>query len=134
MKNLKAYIAEVEQMILEVRSGEVPKGYKEASTGLHTFGDGEKTSADYTHYRLGLALAGADGKSAVVDMDPKTFYGKRHTSHPYTKEEEAMLKQAYKTVGASYDDLNSGNLNSMELKDTNKSSIVAPKKKNRYGV
>jgi len=124
----------IKDIINEVRAGRVPDDYKEASTGLHTFGDGEKTSADYTHYRLGLALAGADGKSAVVDMDPKTFYGKKHTAHPYTKEEEAMLKQAYRTVGASYDDLNSGNLNSMEVKDTNKSSVVAPKKKNRYGV
>lgn len=124
----------IRDIINEVRAGRVPDDYKEASTGLHTFSDSEKASTDYTHYRLGLALASADGKSAVVDMDPKTFYGKKHTAHPYTKEEEAMLKQAYKTVGANYDDLNSGDLNSLELKDTNKISVVAPKKKNRYGV
>lgn len=134
MKNLKAYIAEVEQMITEVKAGKVPTDYQEASTGLHTFSDSEKANTDYTHYRLGLALASADGKSAVVDMDPKTFYGKKHTSHPYTKEEQAMLKQAYKTVGADYTDLNSGDLNSKELKDTNKASIVATPKRNKYGV
>ncbi len=124
----------VNEIITEARAGKVPDSYKEASTGLHTFSDGERTNTDYTHYRLGLALAGADGKSPVVDMDPKTFYGKRHTSHPYTKEEEEMLKQAYRTVGAKWDDLNAGNLNSEELKDTNRSSVVAPRKKNRYGV
>ncbi len=124
----------INEIINEAKAGKVPDSYKEASTGLHTFSDGERTNTDYTHYRLGLALAGADGKSPVVDMDPKTFYGKRHTSHPYTKEEEDMLKQAYRTVGAKWDDLNNGNLNSEEMIDTNKKSIVASKKKNRYGV
>lgn len=124
----------IKDIITEVRAGRVPDNFKQSSTGLHTFGDGEKTSADYAHYRLGLALASADGKNPLVDMDPKTFYGKRHTAHPYTKEEEAMLKQAYDAVGASYDDLNSGDLNSDELKEINKTSVVAPKKKNRYGV
>ena len=133
MKNLKAYIAEAE-MLAEIRAGKAPENFKQSNTGLQTFSDSEKANSDYTHYRLGLALASADGKSPVVDMDPKTFYGKKHTAHPYTPEEVAMLKQAYKTVGADYDDLNNGDLNSMELNDTNKTSIVAARKKNRYGV
>lgn len=119
---------------MEVKSGPVPDGYKEASTGLHTFGDGEKTSADYAHYRLGLALACADGKGQLIDMDPKTFYGKKHTAHPYTQEEADMLKQSYKIVGADYDDLNNGNLNSLETDGTNKQSPLAKPKKNKYGV
>lgn len=133
MKNLKAYIAEVE-ILSEVRAGKVPGNFKQSSTGLQTFSDSEKANTDYTHYRLGLALASADGKSPIVDMDPKTFYGKKHTAHPYTQEEVAMLKQAYKTVGANYTDLNSNDLNSLELDDTNKTSIVAARKKNKYGV
>lgn len=124
----------IKDIITEVRAGRVPDNFKQSSAGLHTFSDSEKANTDYTHYRLGLALASSDGKSPLVDMDPKTFYGKRHTAHPYTKEEEAMLKQAYDAVGASYDDLNSGDLNSDELKEINKTSVVAPKKKNRYGV
>lgn len=124
----------IKEIITEVRAGKVPGNYKEASTGIHTFGDGEKTSADYAHYRLGLALACADGKGQLVDMDPKTFYGKKHTAHPYTQEEADMLKQSYKMVGADYEDLNKGNLNSMEPKDTHKHSPVAVKKKNKYGV
>ena len=123
----------INEIITEVKAGAVPGNYKEASTGLHTFGDGEKTSADYAHYRLGLALACADGKGKI-DMDPKTFYGKKHTAHPFTQEESDMLKQSYKMVGASHSDLNKGNLRSQEPKDTHKSSPVAPKKKNKYGV
>lgn len=124
----------IKDIIVETRAGSVPDTYQQASTGIHTFTDSEKSNTDYTHYRIGLALAGADGKSAVVDMDPKTFYGKKHTAHPYTKEEAAMLKQAYRTAGADYTDLNNGDLHSGEVKDTNKTSIVAPKKKNKYGV
>ena len=133
MKNLKAYIAEAE-ILAEIRAGKAPKNFKQSNTGLQTFSDSEKANTDYTHYRLGLALASADGKNPLVDMDPKTFYGKKHTAHPYTDEEVAMLKQAYKAVGADYNDLNNGDLNSLELEDTNKSSVVAARKKNRYGV
>lgn len=124
----------INEVIVETRAGKVPDAYKEASTGLQTFSDKEGTNTDYTHYRLGLALASADGKSPLVDMDPKSFYGKKHTAHPYTQEEVEMLKQAYRTVGANVDDLNNGNLNSLELPDTNKSSTTAKPKKNRYGV
>lgn len=124
----------IKEIITEVRAGKVPGNYKQASTGIHTFGDGEKTSADYAHYRLGLALACADGKGGIEGMDPKTFYGKKHTAHPFTSEEADMLKQSYKAVGASHKDLNKGNLKSMEPHDTHRHSPVAPKKKNKYGV
>ena len=123
----------INEIIMEVKAGKVPEKYQQASTGLHTFGDGEKTSADYAHYRLGLALACSDGKNEL-NMDPKTFYGKKHTAHPYTKEEADMFKQSYKAVGASHEDLNHGDLGSKELDDTHKLSPTNPKKKNKYGV
>jgi hypothetical protein len=112
------------EVIMEVKSGSIPDSYKQANTGLHTFGDGEHVSGDYAHYRLGLALASTDGKSPLVDMDPKSFYGKRHTAHPYTQEEVEMLKQAYKHVGADFSDLNAGDLSSKELPDTNTKSLA----------
>jgi hypothetical protein len=124
----------IKEIIAEVRAGNAPDNLKQSSAGLHTFSDAERANTDYTHYRLGLALACSDGKGQLVDMDPKTFYGKKHTAHPYTKEEEAMLKQSYKLVGANYQDLNKGNLNSMEVSDTNKVSPTAKPKKNKYGV
>lgn len=124
----------IKEIINEVRSGAVPKRYKEASTGIHLFRDAEKSNTDYTHYRLTLALACADGKGTTIDMDPKSFYGKKHTANPYTEEEAEMLRQSYDLVGASHEDLNNGNLNSQELPDTNKNSPVAARKKNKYGV
>lgn len=124
----------IKEIIAEVRAGNIPDNFKQSSAGLHTFSDAERANTDYTHYRLGLALACSDGKGQLIDMDPKTFYGKKHTAHPYTKEEEAMLKQSYKLVGANYKDLNKGNLNSMEVSDTNKVSPTAKPKKNKYGV
>jgi len=124
----------IREIINEVRAGDIPNNYKQSNSGLHIFSDAERANSDYTHYRLGLALACADGKGTLIDMDPKTFYGKKHTAHPYTPEEVAMLKQSYKLVGANYKDLNKGNLNSMEVADTNKVSPTAKPKKNKYGV
>lgn len=124
----------INEIIMEVKAGPVPDNYKESNPGLHLFSDAEKANSDYTHFRLGLALACADGKGKVANMDPKTFYGKKHTAHPYTPEEADMLKQSYKLVGANYRDLNDGNLKSLELKDTHKQSVVPQKKKNKYGV
>jgi hypothetical protein len=122
------------EFVFEVRAGKVPKDYQHSSVGLHTFSDAEHANSDYTHYRLGLALAMSDGKSPLVDMDPKTFYGKKHTAQPYTQEEADMLKQAYELVGANHKDLNGGDLNSKELPEVNSVSPVITPKKNRYGV
>lgn len=123
----------IQEIITEIRAGKIPKCFQQSSTGLHIFSDGEKSSTDYTHYRLGLALAMSDGKRPL-DIDPKTFYGKKHTSHPYTDIESEMLKQGYKAVGADYKDLNNGDMRSMELDIVNKTSPVASRKKNKYGV
>ena len=124
----------INEIITEVKAGDIPKNYKESNPGLHLFSDAEKANSDYTHFRLGLALACADGKGNLADMDPKSFYGKKHTAHPYTQVEADMLTQSYKLVGANYKDMNKGNMKSLELQDTHKQSPVAPKKKNKYGV
>ena len=124
----------ISEILMEVAAGETPKNYKESNLGLHLFSDAERANTDYTHFRLGMALACADGKGQVANMDPKSFYGKKHTAHPYTQEEADMLKQSYKLVGAKYKDMNKGNMKSLEMQDTHKLSPVAPKKKNKYGV
>ena len=111
----------------------ISKRQNQASKGVNTFSDGEKASGDYTMNRLGMALAMTDGKSKP-DIEAKSWIGKSKGAFPYTKEEQDMLKQAYKAVGADHKDLNKGNLNSMELEDTNKISAVAKVKKNKYGV
>lgn len=107
--------------------------YQQATRGVNTFGDGERSSGDYTQYRLSLALACADGITPP-DIDAKTWHGKRKVAYPYTEEEQAMLNQSYKVVGASHKDLNKGDMRSQELESTNIVSPIAKPKRNKYGI
>lgn len=116
-----------------VTQKKISKRHQQATAGLNTFSDGEKASGDYTMYRLGMAVACTDGKT-VPDMEGKSWIGKSKSAHPYTAQEQEMLKQAYKAVGASYKDLNNGDLKSKELDTTNNISPVAKIKKNQYGI
>jgi hypothetical protein len=122
-------------IISESSQKAVTKRQSQSTTGLNTYSDSERMSGDYTSYRLGMAVAGANGKDPLpTEMKAKSWVGKRKTTHPYTKEEQEMLKQAYKAVGANYQDLNHGDMKSLELDDTNKVSPVPARKKNKYGV
>jgi hypothetical protein len=122
-------------IISESSQKAVTKRQSQSTTGLNTYGDSERMSGDYTAYRLGMAVAGANGKDPLpTEMKAKSWIGKKKSAHPYTKEEQEMLKQAYKAVGANYQDLNHGDMESKELDDTNKVSPVPARKKNKYGV
>ena len=121
------------EFISETKDTKMTKRQNQSTTGVHTYGDGEHISGDYTSYRLGMAVAGADGTNKL-DMDPKSWVGKRKTAHPYTQEESDMLKQAYKVIGADYKDINKGDMKSKELDSTNNTSPVAKPKRNQYGV
>lgn len=92
---------------------------KQASTrGLNTFSDGEKWNTDYTLNRVMMAVACTDG-TFVPDIDKKSWFGKEKTAHPYTKQEQDMLKMAYQAAGANWDDLNNGDMDSEEVPGTN---------------
>jgi hypothetical protein len=137
-KNLRAFklaeeIALIEKELAESSQSNITKRHSQSTTGLNTYGDSERMSGDYTAYRLGMAVAGANGKDPI-DMKAKSWIGKRKSTHPYTKEEQEMLKQAYKAVGATYQDLNHGDMESQELESINPASPVAARKKNKYGV
>ena len=108
------FMAESSQM-------KVSKRQSQSTKGLNTYGDSEHVSGDYTAYRLGMAVAGANGKDPL-QMPAKSWVGKQKTTHPYTQQEQDMLKQAYKVVGAEYTDLNHGDMKSKELDDTHKTS------------
>jgi hypothetical protein len=82
--------------------------------GLNTFGDAERTNSDYTLNRVMMAVAMADGSDDVIDMDEKSWIGKKRAAFPYTQVEQDMLKQAYKAAGAVYQDINKGDLDSEE--------------------
>jgi len=111
------------EFVTESSQKKISKRQQQSTKGLNTYGDSEHVSGDYTSYRLGMAVAGANGKDPL-DMEAKSWIGKNKTTHPYTKEEQAMLKQAYKAVGAQYKDLNHGDMTSKELEDTHKVSPV----------
>lgn len=137
-KNLRAFklaeeMAALERELAESTQKKITKRQQQSTTGLNTYGDSEHVSGDYTGYRLGMAVAGANGKDPV-EMKAKSWIGKKKTTHPYTPEEQAMLKQAYKIAGASSVDLNKGDMKSKELDSTNVISPVAKPKKNKYGV
>jgi hypothetical protein len=120
-------------IITERKDGKLTKRQQQSTTGVNIYSDAEKASGDYTAYRLGMAVAGSNGKDPI-EIDAKSWIGKKKSTHPYTKQEQDMLKQAYKAVGASWKDLNKGNMDSDELNSTNTVSAVPKRKKNQYGV
>lgn len=111
------------EFITEKKDGKLTKRQQNPTRGVNKFTDGDKWNADYTQFRLGMALAGTDGKN-MPELDAESWAGKSKTAHPYTKVEQDMLKMAYKAVGASYQDLNNGDMKSKELDDTYTTSPV----------
>ena len=102
------------QEFITERDGKIGTRRQAATVGLNTFSDSERTNSDYTLNRVMMAVACADGSDSVIDMDEKSWIGKKRAAFPYTKVEQDMLKQAYKAAGAVYTDLNAGDLDSEE--------------------
>jgi hypothetical protein len=120
-------------IITEVKQPKPTKRQSQSTKGMNIYGDKEKADSTYVAFKLGQAMASTNGKSKP-DIDAKSWYGKKKTVHPYTKEEQAMFVQAAKAVGADVTDLNHGDMRSLELDSTNKVSPVAKRKLNKYGV
>jgi hypothetical protein len=112
------------QEFITERDGKIGKRRQAATVGLTIFGDGERANSDYTLNRVMMAVAMADGSGEILDMDEKSWIGKKRGAYPYTRIEHEMLKQAFKAAGAEYKDLNSGDLDSEELESTNKQSPI----------
>ena len=77
----------------------------------------------YDLNRLMMAVASSDGVNPIK-MDHESWVGKHNTTHPYTQEEQAMLKLAYKAAGLEYKDLNNGDMDSEEMAEVNRVSPV----------
>jgi hypothetical protein len=112
------------QEFITERDGKIGTRRQAATVGLNTFSDSERTNSDYTLNRVMMAVACADGTDAVIDMDEKSWIGKKRAAFPYTRVEQDMLKQAYKAAGAIYNDLNSGDMDSEEHPAVNTASPV----------
>jgi hypothetical protein len=123
----------VYDVISEAASAKITKRQSQSSRGISTYSDAEKANSDYVAFKLGQAMAATDGKT-VPEIDAKSWFGKKKTVHPYTEVENEMFKKAAKAVGAKYDDVNHGDMQSRELDTTNKVSPVAKIKTNKYGV
>jgi hypothetical protein len=108
------------------QDGKIGQRRQVATRGLVVFNDAERTNSDYTLNRVMMAAAMANGDGSKLDMDAKSWIGKRRGAYAYTPEEQEMLKQAFKAAGAVYTDLNSGDLDSEELESTNTQSPVKP--------
>jgi hypothetical protein len=106
------------QEFITERDGKIGKRRQAATVGLMLFSDGERTNSDYTLNRVMMAAACANGDGSAIDMDEKSWIGKRRGAYAYTPVEQEMLKQAFKAAGAVYTDLNSGDLESEELGST----------------
>lgn len=123
----------VHDIISESASAKITKRQSQSSRGISTYSDAEKANSDYVAFKLGQAMAATDGKT-VPNIDAKSWYGKKKTVHPYTEVENEMFKKAAKAVGANYDDVNHGDMQSKELDSTNTTSPVAKRKLNKYGI
>ena len=115
----------IKDLITEVTAGKISKRAQQPSRGINTYGDEEHVSGDYVSFKLGQAMAMADGSGKPLDIDAKSWHGKKKTTQPYTEIEQEMFNQAAKAVGASHNDVNKGDMNSKELESTYTQSPVA---------
>lgn len=106
------------------RNGKISHRHRQATRGLNLFRDKKRTNSDYVLNRVMMAVASADGSLDPIDMDTQSWVGTKRSAHPYTKEEQNMLKQAYRAAGAEYDDVNNGDMDSEEMRDVNKTSPI----------
>lgn len=97
---------------------------QQATRGLNIFAKKMDTYDKlYDLNRLMMAVASSDGINPI-EMDAESWVGKRNSAHAYTKEEQDMLKLAYKAAGLQYKDLNNGDMSSKEMPEVNRASPV----------
>ena len=113
-----------EEFLNEAKKGKISKRQQQPTRGLNIFADNQ-FDRQYDLNRVMMAVACSDGVNPI-DMNSESWSGKNNTAHPYTKEEQAMPKLAYKAAGITYKDLNNGDLNSEELESTNTQSTIKP--------
>lgn len=116
------------EFITEANTGKLTKRQQQSTRGLHRYSDAERADSGYVSFRVGMAAAMSDGKNKL-DIDKKSWAGKKKTAHPYTQIEADMLKAAYEAAGANYEDLNHGDMDSCELDTVNKYGPVPDRKK-----
>lgn len=110
------------EFLAEKQQGKMHRVHQNATVGLHKFRDPGGYDRAYELNRVMMAVACADGTDKPLDMDQASWIGKYNTAQPYTKEEQKMLKQAFKAIGSETHDLNHGDLESKEHPAVNTTS------------
>ena len=105
--------------------GKMSKRQRYATRGAHKFQDVDGRDRVYELNRVMMALAQANGESGEnIDLDSESWSGTSNLAFPYTEIEANMLKAAYKAVGSEWEDLNSGDMKSVELPTVNTESPI----------
>ena len=112
------------EFLIEKHVGKIGNRRQAGTRGLTKFRDTGGYDRTYELNRVMMAVACADGTGSPLDIDTESWAGRYNTAHPYTDEEEAMLKQALQATGSETHDLNSGDNRSQELKSTYTASPV----------
>lgn len=115
--------------------GKVPQDLVDKGTGgVDLVRDVGGYDRVYHMNRMMMAMAMADGASnKAVDMDAASWYEKYNIVFPYTDAEAMMVNQARATIPTDTKGLIARG-KSEENKGTNKTSVVATPKRNKYGV
>ena len=113
-----------QEFLIEKHAGKISKRQQQSTRGLHVFSKRiDSYDRLYDLNRLMMAVASSDGVNPI-EMDSESWVGKHNTAHPYTKEEQDMLKLAYKAASLEYKDLNNGDMDSEELGSTHTTSPI----------
>lgn len=124
----------VHEIIAESKTTERKTSHDNVSKGVTRARDVGGYDRTYHMNRMGMAMAMADGKSTkAVDSPQDTWFEKYNTYHPFTKEEDNMIKSALKTIPSDSQEVSKFG-KSVEPKFVNKTSPVAKPKRNKYGI
>lgn len=120
----KEFVSEASSDVTKIKVKPHPDQEQVMPSAHRVAGTADRT---YDLNRIMMAVAMADGKT-VPKFRNTSWAGKNNLAHPYTKEETKMLKDAYKSVGAEWDDALKPNRDqkSLEPKDTNRISPITP--------
>lgn len=111
------------EFVAEQKVGDISKRLRYGTVGLNKFRDAEFADRVYELNRIMMAVASTDG-TFVPELDGESWSGRHNVAAPYTKQEQEMLKQAYKAIGSKHYDLNHGDLDSEEHPEVNTESPI----------
>jgi hypothetical protein len=104
--------------------GKISKRLRYATRGLHKFRDMQFADRVYELNRVMMAVASNDGKQFSYPMDAESWAGRNDIAAPYTKQEQDMMRMAYKAIGSHHEDLNQGDMDSEEHPAVNTTSPI----------